>query len=127
MSDTDTAQKLLSLALHPDTPHGEQVAAALGLARLVKKLRLLEGKQEPEKTRVVAQPPPQAAEPDAPMGPTQLGHLGWAWVRAGRSQFCRQCSRDKKKRGSNIISAGSIAAERKGEYAHEDCHRKWGG
>jgi hypothetical protein len=125
MSDFDTARKLLVLSLHPETPHGEQVAAALGLARLVEKLGLLkQGEVREAKTRVVAEPPPPIQEPDTPMGSTRLA--GWAWVRSGRSRFCKQCLRDKK-RGSNIISAGSVAAERKGEYAHEECHRKWGG
>ena len=135
MNDHETANKLLVLALHDQTPEHERTAAALGLCRVIRRMGILDVKapplkQSPRTGADSAQSPVRVSVvtsvPDVEMGPSRLGHLGWSWVRTGSPRFCIQC-RKPRKRGSNFIAAGTVAAERKGEYSHEECHREWGG
>lgn len=123
MSGVERGKRLLALALHEGTPEHERAAAALALCRIVKKLDIL---VEREATVVVDTPQPKKPEEeDRVLGSTNLGD-GWRWVETARSRFCSPCER-KTVRRSSLIPSGSKAAERKGHYQHEDCHKKWGG
>jgi hypothetical protein len=139
-AESQRAAGLLALALHESTPQNERHAAAMALCRFLQRAGLAETLGRAAQPQVNAPARPEAYESvedlrsprdlarDVAVGPTLLDHQGWRWVVTGSAHFCRSCGMyDRKKRAACVIASGSMAAERRGEYQHEECHRRAGG
>lgn len=114
----ETARRLLELALHEGTPESEKNAAAMGLARIVKKLRLLEGPS----ISLSSPSPPRERRPDVS---ADAGPLSRGLVVMGDAAFCRECVARPRKRGDKAkptIPRGETAFKNEdGTYTHQGC------